>query len=259
VTIFNSAPNLRNVELIDEGHPGAPWAARNTMCWGLYLRRLHADSILLRSPNLTKLNVDVKFTSGRLPVSSPYVRHMQLMSLTLMAFRDHAGFFAHISLPALRELHYHQCPWPRKDFIFFTSRSACSLHSLTLSSVSVIITGDDLVRCLQPMLVELNISGVDSISDMNYAVHRLTYRPSQSGYIFFLVPKLHTITFTLQTRSDSNAFMSMIESRWKADSLRIPDIIEEVHDVHWSDEYSDIPSWLQDTTQQKNAHIHLIP
>jgi len=102
VTIFNSAPNLRNVELIDEVHPGdfrAPWAQLATSYVGDCTFE-DCMQVLLRSPDLTKLDVDVKFTSGRLPVSSLYV---QLMSLTLMAFRDHAGFFVHISSPALRE------------------------------------------------------------------------------------------------------------------------------------------------------------
>jgi hypothetical protein len=130
---------------------------------------------------------------------------------------DPGPLFDLLTLPALSDFEYfgENGLWRQRHFIALLSRSSCSLQRLAFTLYDTILSGDDLVKCLEltPGLVELDLEEHSARSMTTAVLAKLSSRVPNNEGMHSLIPKLQVLKLDLWPDFDDAAFAGMLESR----------------------------------------------
>lgn len=210
---FEDAPNLRTVvvdcrfvETIKVPFPQL-LRYRGTNTWGGHLSNLRSAC------NLVDCALNIKGV-GNLPAMKISLLHLHRLAVTNSLFLDC------LDAPALQELH---CSGPTSHIVSFLQSVPCKLQKLFLHECAGTWPPPDFGPLLRavPMLAHLGIQFIDPFYSKE--LYSLLILPTTAEMVH-----LKTISICLQRLRHASVdptglFMDMLESRWRAGSLRSVD------------------------------------
>lgn len=227
---FEIAPALKNARVDVQGHIGYRRARQFELPWtqlssfdACYCSSEHALTLLQMMPNIISFAVKLFGESNSRALINYPLRCSKLETLKLYYEDDIDHLLDHLELPSLTEFTFWEwgsiiatsTSWSA-SLISLIHRSACMLKSLTLKlNTRSQVRVDEIIR-ICPKLENLSISPArrDTMWGYSNVIRSLTVSGS-SGDRSHPVPALCTLSVNWVEGFQSEAFVDMLESRWR--------------------------------------------